>query len=124
MTEGASGPAAERGPVVGIFGATEQARQYPARRQTVLALFGAVALDLRDAQLPPDNFQLRVYALFGGVKIELPEGPRVETAGFSLFGARSVQGGKRSSHDGAFVRLRAVALFGGVTVKVTSDPRR
>lgn len=105
-------------PIVGVFGATDrQGRWRPARRQSVLALFGGVRLDLREAELPSDALELRAYALFGGIQIAVPEGMRVELTGFSLFGGRSVKAGRATSaSDTPVLHLKAVALFGGVAV--------
>ncbi|MGY2002654.1 DUF1707 SHOCT-like domain-containing protein [Blastococcus sp. SYSU DS1024] len=121
-------PAAEQpataAPIVGIFGGTERrGRWRPAPRQTVLALFGGVELDLREAELPPDLLDLRAWAVFGGVKIIMPEGMRVETiGGFSLFGGSSAKPSAAPTSDLPVLRLNAIALFGGVTARV--EPTR
>jgi hypothetical protein len=104
---------------VGIFGGTERrGRWRPALRQTAVAIFGGVALDFREAELPPRELDLRAYAVFGGVDLNLPDGMRVEMTGFSLFGGRTVKVGRTPPAPGTPVlRLRAVALFGGVAAK-------
>lgn len=116
-------------PIVAVFGGTERrSRWRPARRQSVLALFGGVRLDLRDAEFPADGLELRVSAVFGGIDILVPAGMRVEMTGFSLFGGRSVSGDTAGADTAGAdtglptLRLHAVALFGGVDTKV-APPR-
>jgi hypothetical protein len=81
-------------------------------------VFAGVVLDLREAQLPPDELVMRAYAFFGGVKIVVPDGMRVEMTGFSLFGGRKVGAGQAPGAPATPVlRLHAVAIFGGIAAE-------
>jgi Domain of unknown function (DUF1707)/Cell wall-active antibiotics response 4TMS YvqF len=123
----AAGPVPEGGPpVVAVFsGARRAGRWRPARRETAVAVFGGVELDLRDAELPPGGMQLSAWAVFGGVDVTVPEGVRVEVSGIAVFGGRQVHGGEDSSGPEAYVlRVHAIAVFGGVNVKVRGHRRR
>lgn len=113
-------------PVVAIFsGARRTGRWRPARRETVVAVFGGVEMDLREAQLPAGEMRLSAWAVFGGIDVTVPEGTRVELSGFSLFGGREAHGGGEYPGPDAFVlRVRAVAVFGGVDIKVKGPRRR
>jgi Domain of unknown function (DUF1707)/Cell wall-active antibiotics response 4TMS YvqF len=113
-------------PVVAVFsGARRVGRWRPARRETALAVFGGVELDLRDAELPPGGMQLSAWAVFGGIDVTVPEGVRVELSGIALFGGRQVHGGEGPYGSQAYVlRVHAVAVFGGVNVKVRGPRRR
>jgi hypothetical protein len=107
-------------PIVAVFGGTQRnGRWRPGRRQTVVALFGGVALDLREAALPPDGLEMRVWAVFGGVKITLPEGMAVElVGGWSLFGGSSAKSIETvQARHAPVLRLHAVAVFGGVAAQ-------
>jgi len=130
---GAPGPVAQAGsaapsgpPVVAVFsGARRVGRWRPARRETAVAVFGGVELDLRDAELPPGGMQLSAWAVFGGVDVTVPEGVRVEVSGVSVFGGRQVHSGDAPHHPQAYpLRVHAVAVFGGVNVKVRGARRR
>ena len=128
-----SGPAADPGdvaasgsPVVAVFsGARRVGRWRPARRETAVAVFGGVELDLRDAELPPGGMQLSAWAVFGGVNVTVPEGVRVEVSGIAVFGGRQVHGGDAPHSPQAYtVRVHAIAVFGGVNVKVRGPRHR
>jgi hypothetical protein len=117
--------AAETGPpVVAVFsGARRKGRWHPARRETAVAVFGGIEIDLREARLPAGGMRLSAVAVFGGIDVTVPEGTRVELSGFSVFGGREVSGDE--GPPGAFVlHVHAVAVFGGVNVKVTGPQRR
>jgi hypothetical protein len=117
----ASGPAPETAPpVVAVFsGAKRAGRWRPARRETAVAVFGGVEIDLRDAELPVDGIRLSAWAVFGGVDVKAPEGTRVEMSGLALFGGRNVQGDDvLIGPDALVLRVHGVAIFGGVNVTV------
>jgi hypothetical protein len=113
-------------PVVAVFsGARRVGRWRPARRETAVAVFGGVELDLRDAELPPGGMRVSAWAVFGGVDVTVPEGVRVEASGVAVFGGRHVHGGDAPSGPQAYVlHVHAVAVFGGVNVRVRGARRR
>src|ERR687885_2175351 len=113
------GPGAESAPpVVAVFsGAKRTGRWRPARRETVVAVFGGVEIDLREAELPPRELHLSAWAFFGGVDVTVPEGMRVEATGFALFGGRDIRGGESADPTAPVLRVHAVTVFGGVNVK-------
>jgi Domain of unknown function (DUF1707)/Cell wall-active antibiotics response 4TMS YvqF len=114
-------------PVVAVFsGATRTGRWRPARRETVVAVFGGVQIDLREAELPPGEMHLSAWAFFGGVEVTVPEGMRVEATGFALFGGRDIHGGESVDPAAPVLRVHAVTVFGGVSVKAKGPrgPRR
>jgi hypothetical protein len=119
-------PPSSGGPVVAVFsGARRAGRWRPARRETAVAVFGGVELDLRDAELPAGGMELSAWAVFGGVEVVVPEGTHVELSGVAVFGGREVSGGEGPAGPDAFVlRVHAVAVFGGVDVKVRGKRRR
>jgi hypothetical protein len=118
-------PPASAAPIVAVFGGARRAGRWrPARRETAVAVFGGVEVDLRDAELPPGGMELSAWAVFGGIDVTVPEGTRVDMSGVAVFGGREVRGDEQPAGPDAFVlRVHAVALFGGVDVKVRG-PRR
>jgi Domain of unknown function (DUF1707)/Cell wall-active antibiotics response 4TMS YvqF len=111
-------------PVVAVFGGAKRTGRWrPARRETVVAVFGGVEIDLREAELPPGEVRLSAWAFFGGVDVTVPEGMRVESTGFALFGGRDIRGGESVDPAAPVLRVHAVTVFGGVNVKA-KGPRR
>ncbi len=82
---------------------------------SVLAWFGGVALDLREAVPEPDA-HLTVHALFGGVAIRVPPGWRLVSNLSSFAGGTAVREGEVESPDAPTLTLDGRALFGGIAV--------
>ena len=82
---------------------------------SVLAWFGGVALDLRDAVPEPDA-HLTVHALFGGVAIRVPPGWRLVSNLSSFAGGVEVRETAVDSPDAPTLTLDGRALFGGIAV--------
>ena len=82
---------------------------------SVLAWFGGVALDLREAVPEPDA-RLTVHALFGGVTIHIPPGWRLVSNLSTFAGGTDVREGKVESPDAPTLTLDGRAIFGGIAV--------
>jgi len=81
------------------------------------AVFGGAEVDLRDAQLAP-GASMDVFTAFGGTEVRVPEGWRVTTRGFPLFGGfDNVTVGERLAEDAPTLDITATVLFGGLEVK-------
>lgn len=95
-----------------------------------VAAFGEVNLDLRMARLTEGENLLRVHAVFGEVKVIVPQGLRVYVDSQARFGEVSVPGhsvGGITTRDsfalgdaetGSYLRIEAVATFGEVSILV------
>ena len=84
------------------------------RGGSVLAWYGGISLDLREATLAPDA-RLTVHTLFGGVAIRVPPEWRLESNLQALAGGADVQPGSESL-DAPTLTLDGRALFGGIAV--------
>jgi hypothetical protein len=84
------------------------------RGGSVLAWYGGISLDLREATLAPDA-RLTVHTLFGGVAIRVPPEWRVESNLQALAGGADVRPGSKSP-DAPTLTLDGRALFGGIAV--------
>ena len=81
----------------------------------MLAWFGGIALDLREATLAP-GAHLSVHTVFGGVAIRVPEGWRLESDLQALAGGVDARGAGDESPDAPTLTLDGRALFGGIFV--------
>ena len=88
----------------------------------MLAWFGGVAIDLREAALAP-GAHLSVHALFGGIAIRVPPGWRLETNVHTVAGGVDVRAAEAEGPDAPTLTLDGFALFGGIAVgaKLPSD---
>ena len=84
------------------------------RGGSVLAWYGGISLDLREATLAPDA-RLTVHTLFGGVAIRVPPEWRVESNLRALAGGADVRPGSESP-DAPTLTIGGRALFGGIAV--------
>jgi len=81
----------------------------------LLAWFGGIDLDLREAQLAP-GAQLSVHTLFGGVNIKTPTGWRVESNVKTVMGGVDARQAESPEPDAPVLKLEGAAVFGGVAV--------
>jgi len=108
-------------PMVAVFSAVERKGVWSLPDDAyAVAVFGSVAMDLREAQIAAANNEIRAFAVFGSVEITIPAGMRVEVSGVGVFGEFSR--GKATAPDpaSALVRVSGLAFFGSVTVKEKS----
>lgn len=111
-------PARQSANIVAIFSGAERKRRWLVEPHTnVLAVFGGVVLDFRQAVLSQREITLNVTCVFGGVEIKVPPGVRVIDSGVAVFGGRQLPGDDPLEPDAPVIRLTGLALFGGVDVK-------
>jgi len=108
--------------LVAIFGGIEFASRAQAfRGGSMLAWYGGVAVDLREATLAPDA-KLVASALFGGVAIKVPPGWRIDYTARGLAGGVAVDAPEPDDPDAPTLVVDATAGFGGVAIKAeTAD---
>ena len=83
------------------------------RGGSMLAWFGGIAVDLREAELAP-GARLSVRTLFGGIAIKTPPTWRVESSVRALAGGVDVRTPAADDSSAPVLNLEGVALFGGV----------
>ena len=101
---------------IAVFSGSERKGHWRVpRRSTAVAVFGGVALDLRQAEFTSHDVYLEVIAVFGGVEINVPEGVEVHLSGWAAFGGKASK--VSPALPGAPVlHIRCKIAFGGVEV--------
>ncbi len=79
----------------------------------MLAWFGGVAVDLREAQLAP-HARLTLHALCGGIAIRVPEGWHVRSSLTALAGGVDIRVPEPEDPEAPTLTLDGSALFGGI----------
>ncbi len=103
--------------LVAIFGGVElKSRAQAFRGGSMLAWYGGVAADLREASLGPDA-HLTTGALFGGVAVKVPAGWRVEHTARVFSGGVEVDVPEPEDPDAPTLVVEATVAFGGVAIK-------
>lgn len=102
--------------LVAIFNGIDLASHSAAfRGGSVLAWFGGVSLDLRDAT-PAPGASIDVRALFGGVAIRVPPTWRVEVHGAAFAGGWDSSAARPDDPEAPLLRVNVIAAMGGVSV--------
>jgi predicted membrane protein len=108
-----------------IFGGLERAstsRQF--RGGEASAVFGGIDLDLRRAELAPGEQRLKLFALFGGIEVSVPQTWQVSVHGTPILG--SVEDSRKATPSppeqespppAGRLLVDGFALFGGIEVK-------
>lgn len=103
--------------IVAVFsGAERHGRWLVSPETNVVAVFGGVELDLRQAVLSRREVTLNIVAIMGGVNIVVPPGVRVVNSAAAVFGGTTVPPDDVEVPS-AVIRLTGFTLFGGVNVE-------
>ncbi len=102
--------------LVAIYDGIElESRATAFRGGSMLAWFGGIAVDLRQATLA-DGARLSVHAFFGGVAVRVPPGWRLESSMQAVGGGVDVRAPEAEDAAGPTLTLEGFALFGGIAV--------
>ena len=102
--------------LVAVFdGAELRSKAKAFRGGTMLAWYGGVDADLREATLAPDA-RLSVTALFGGIQLVVPPEWRIEPDIQAVAGGYAASGTDPDDPDAPVLLLEVRALCGGIAV--------
>jgi len=106
--------------LVAIFdGIQLKSRARAFRGGSMLAWFGGIEADLREAELAP-GARLSANTLFGGIALRTPPGWRIESTATSLAGGVDVRGPAQDDPEAPVLTLEGRAMFGGIAVKASA----
>jgi hypothetical protein len=107
--------------LVAVFdGVDMKSRAKAFRGGSMLAWYGGIAVDLREAELAP-GARLKVHTLFGGIALRIPPGWRIESDVKALAGGVNVKSLAQDDPDAPTLTLEGMALFGGIAVGAKAD---
>ena len=108
--------------LVAIFDGIElKSRAKSFKGGSMLAWFGGIAVDLREAELAP-GAKLSVRTLFGGIAVKTPANWRIKSDVKALGGGIDVRNPPQVDADAPVLLLDGMALFGGVAVGGKAGP--
>jgi Domain of unknown function (DUF1707)/Cell wall-active antibiotics response 4TMS YvqF len=106
--------------IIAIFGGASRKGAWHAEPViNVLAVFGGVELDFRDAILPGKEVILKATAVLGGIEVTVPPEMRVVDNGIAILGGREIAGNadEAASPDAPVLRVEGACVMGGIEVK-------
>jgi hypothetical protein len=104
--------------LVAVFdGIDLKSRARAFRGGSMLAWFGGISVDLRDAELAPGaRAPVSAHALFGGIAIRTPPNWRIESSAKALAGGVDARSPSLDNPDAPVLILSGGTLFGGIAV--------
>jgi hypothetical protein len=90
------------------------------RGGSMLAWFGGIAVDLREAELSP-GARLSVRTLCGGIAVKTPPDWRIESSVKALAGGVDARTPGQDDPNAPVLTLEGMALFGGIAVGAKAD---
>lgn len=97
---------------------TSRAKSF--RGGSMLAWFGGIALDLREAELAP-GARLSVNTLSGGIAIKTPPNWRIKSSVKALAGGVDAPTPAEHEGDAPLLTIEGIALLGGIAVGAKAD---
>ena len=88
---------------------------------SMLAWFGGIAVDLREAELAP-GAKLSVRTLFGGIAVKTPANWRIKSDVKVLAGGIDARNPPQVDANAPVLLLDGMAIFGGVAVGAKAGP--
>lgn len=112
--------------LVSVFSDNTRRGQFAIDEESAaVSVFGGSTLDLRDAHIEGPETVVTAVAVFGDVKVIVPDGIRVSLEGVAIFGSRGCElGPERPLPGSPEVIVRAFAVFGDVGVRSASEHER
>ena len=104
-----------KGDVVAVFSGQDIVIDEEYKGSNLVAVFGGIDLDLRDAKIKED-IVISGVTVFGGIDILLPEDVKVEVKSVQIFGG--VENKKKDNSKAKHtIYIESVCIFGGIELK-------
>lgn len=104
--------------VYAVFGdAVRKGRWHVGRRTHVYAVFGDVEIDLSEAVFEHRKIMIKGFAVFGSVKIRVPENISLHGRGTGVFGSVEVDTLVAEDKDAPAVYVEGFAVFGDLKAR-------
>ena len=101
---------------IGVFSGTTEKVTGTCEDADIVAVFGSVELDLRNAKIEND-ITLECVTVFGGIDIKVPNNVIVKTSGVPIFGGMDNKYESEDSNKKVTIYVNYVSIFGGVDIK-------
>jgi hypothetical protein len=105
--------------MVHIFGGSQRSGIWNVAKELVaINVFGGGDIDLSDAHLNHKTTRIKVYSLFGGSTIYVPEGINVSVRSFCIFGGVDNRAPSLDDARVPTVVIEGIVIFSGINIKI------
>jgi len=105
--------------VVNVFSGSSRSGAWRVAKETrIFGLFSGTDIDLSDAQLTHKTVHIKVYSLFSGVDIYVPENVNVMSKAFCVFGGIDNNTQSTVDRNAPTIVIEGFAIFSGIDIKI------
>lgn len=105
--------------MIHIFGGGDRTGEWtPAREIRIVTIFGGCNVDFSEARFGCRTTTVRLFCLFGGVDLFVPEGLNATVNTFCIFGGVNNKAPNHGGPDAPRLEVEGVVMFGGADVKM------
>jgi len=105
--------------MVHIFGGSNRGGAWAVPREIrMLNVFGGGELDFTDARFSSHRTRIRLFCLFGGATIYVPEGLNTFSKAICVFGGIDNRAPSSNDPEGPALIIEGFVMFGGASIKV------
>jgi hypothetical protein len=112
-------PTQESELLVNIFSGSERSGEWRVAKEIKsVSIFGGCDIDFSEAIFTQREVTVKVFCLFGGVDIYVPENVKVVTKAFCIFGGLDNKAPSSDCSDAPTLVIEGLVIFGGVDIKL------
>jgi len=105
--------------MIHIFGGSERSGIWNVAKEVVVVnIFGGGDIDLSDARFNHKTTRIKIFSLFGGSTIYVPEDINISVKSFCVFGGVSNRAPSIDDASAPTLVIDGVTIFSGITIKV------
>jgi hypothetical protein len=105
--------------IVNVFSGSDRCGAWKVAKEIrSLSIFSGSDIDFTDAQFTQPVVKLKVFSLFSGNNIYIPENINIITKGFCIFGAINNKTSSNADRHAPTIIIEGFTLFSGIDIKV------
>jgi hypothetical protein len=105
--------------IVNILGGNNRSGLWVVPREiNIFCFMGGSDIDFTDARFNSPNVKVKIFSVFGGVDIFVPENVNVVTKAFCILGGIDNKAPSLASRQAPTITIEGLILFSGVDIKI------
>ncbi|WP_448550026.1 DUF1707 and DUF2154 domain-containing protein [Thalassotalea fusca] len=114
-----SEPVPESDHLVNVFGGSNRSGRWTVAKEIKsISVFGGSTIDFSEAEFSTPNVTLKLFCLFGGDDIYIPENVNVVSKAFCIFGGLDNKAPSIADRNAPTITVEGLIIFGGVDIKI------